>query len=60
PGRDVYDAYHLTGYPETFLIDGKGILLKHTIGPDRWASDSVLAYVDKLIKNQEMPQRASE
>ena len=60
PGRDAFDAYHLTGYPETFLIDGKGVLLKHTIGPDRWASDSVLAYVDKLIKDQETPQRASE
>jgi cytochrome c biogenesis protein CcmG, thiol:disulfide interchange protein DsbE len=60
PGRSVYGAYHLTGTPETFLIDRNGIILKHTIGADRWASDAVLAYVDKLIKVQEMPQRASE
>jgi len=60
PGRDVYSAFHLTGTPETFLIDRNGIILKHTIGADRWASDSVLAYVDKLIKEQETPQRASE
>ena len=60
PGRSVYGAYHLTGTPETFLIDRNGIILKHTIGADRWASDAVLAYVDKLIKEQEMPQRASE
>ena len=60
PGRNVYSAYHLTGTPETFLIDRNGIILKHTIGADRWASDSVLAYIDKLIKDQEMPQRASE
>ena len=60
PGREVYGAYHLTGTPETFLIDRNGILLKHTIGADRWASNAVLAYVDKLIKDQETPQRASE
>lgn len=60
PGRDVYSAYHLTGTPETFLIDGNGILLKHTIGPDRWASPAVMASVEKLIAKQETPQRASE
>ena len=60
PGREVYNSFHLTGTPETFLIDGNGILLKHTIGADRWASDAVLAYVDKLIQKQETPQRASE
>jgi len=59
PGRSVYNAYRLTGTPETFLIDRNGIILKHTIGADRWASDSVLAYVDKLIKAQEAPQSAS-
>jgi peroxiredoxin len=60
PGRDVYSAYHLTGTPETFIIDRNGILLKHTIGADRWASDSILASMDKLIRNQETEQRASE
>jgi peroxiredoxin len=59
PGRTVYNAYHLTGTPETFLINGNGIILKHYIGADRWASDSLLAYVDKLIKAQETPQSAS-
>jgi len=59
PSRTVYNAYHLTGTPETFLIDGNGIILKHTIGADRWASDSVLASVDKMIKAQETSQRAS-
>jgi hypothetical protein len=56
PGRTVYNAYHLTGTPETFLIDRNGIIPKHTIGADRWASDSVLAYVDKLIKAQRRPR----
>jgi cytochrome c biogenesis protein CcmG/thiol:disulfide interchange protein DsbE len=60
PGRSVYNAFHLTGTPETFLIDRNGIILRHTIGADRWASDSVLAGLDKLIKQQEMPQVASD
>ena len=59
PGRSVYTDYRLTGTPETFLIDRDGIILKHTIGADRWASDSVLASVEKMIKAQETPQRAS-
>ena len=60
PGRDAYSAYHLTGTPETFIIDRNGILLKHTIGADRWASDSMLAKFEKLIEKQETEQRASE
>ena len=60
PGRNVYNAFHLTGTPETFLIDRNGIILRHTIGADRWASDAVLAGVDQLIKKQEMPDRASD
>jgi len=60
PGRSVYNAFHLTGTPETFLIDRNGIILRHTIGADRWASDAVLEYVDKLIRQQEEPQRASK
>jgi peroxiredoxin len=60
PGRSVYNAFHLTGTPETFLIDRNGIILRHTIGADRWASDAVLAGVDQLIKKQEMPDRASD
>lgn len=59
-GREVYNAYHLTGTPETFLIDGNGVLLKHTVGADRWASPAVLAAVDKMIQKTETPQRASE
>jgi cytochrome c biogenesis protein CcmG/thiol:disulfide interchange protein DsbE len=60
PGRDVYNAYQLTGTPETFIIDRNGILLKHRIGADRWASDSMLASMDKLIQKQETEQRAAE
>jgi peroxiredoxin len=60
PGRTVYNAFHLTGTPETFLIDRNGIILKHTIGADRWASDAVMAKMDKLIKEQETPLTASE
>jgi peroxiredoxin len=60
PGRSVYNAFHLTGTPETFLIDRDGIILRHTIGTERWASDAMMEYMDKLIKKQEMPQRASD
>jgi peroxiredoxin len=60
PGRDVYTAYQMTGTPETFIIDRDGVLLERHIGAERWASDSRLAAMEKLIQKQETDQRASQ
>jgi cytochrome c biogenesis protein CcmG/thiol:disulfide interchange protein DsbE len=42
--QDIYDAYGLTGQPETFLIDAEGTIVAHIPGaiPDR-------AYLDQLL-----------
>lgn len=43
-------AYGLTGVPETFIIDKRGILRKKVIGPADWASPQVVSFISELIK----------
>lgn len=44
PGR-----YGVTGYPETFIIDRDGQVIKHVIGPEEWYSPAMIAYFDSLL-----------
>jgi peroxiredoxin len=48
-GRGPAARYHTTGYPETFVLDRAGILLRHTVGPAEWDSAESLAYFRRLI-----------
>lgn len=41
--------YGVTGVPETYIIDGKGILAHKTIGPSQWDSPEVIANLKKLM-----------
>ncbi len=43
-------AYGLTGVPETFVVDKKGILRKKIIGPASFDSPDAIAYLTKLIE----------
>ncbi len=43
-------AYGLTGVPETYIIDKKGILREKVIGPAPWDSPEALAIITKLLK----------
>ncbi|MBX3028035.1 TlpA family protein disulfide reductase [bacterium] len=44
PGR-----FGVTGYPETFVIDRDGRVIKHVIGPEEWMDPRVIAYFEDLI-----------
>ena len=44
PGR-----YGVTGYPETFIIDREGRVIKHTIGPEDWNSEPSYQYFTRLL-----------
>ncbi|UCD77912.1 MAG: TlpA family protein disulfide reductase [Desulfobacterales bacterium] len=46
----IRDSYKITGVPETFIIDKKGILVKKVIGPLDWSSPEILRYIRKLIQ----------
>jgi peroxiredoxin len=39
----------VTGFPETFVIDRDGQVIKHVIGPDEWTDPEVIAYFEELL-----------
>jgi peroxiredoxin len=43
-------VYGITGVPESFIIDHKGILIKKIIGPVDWAAPNVFQFFNELIQ----------
>lgn len=43
------NSYRTTGVPESFLIDGKGKIVKHVIGSFEWDSPQITKYFEDLI-----------
>jgi peroxiredoxin len=41
--------YGVTGYPETFIIDRDGQVVRHVIGPEEWDDPAIIAYVEALL-----------
>lgn len=42
-------GYGVTGVPETYIIDGTGVLVHKVIGPSQWDTPEVVANLNKLI-----------
>lgn len=42
-------VYGITGVPETFIIDKKGMIVKKVIGPMDWSSPEVIAFIEGLL-----------
>lgn len=40
--------YGTTGWPETFIIDRRGIVRRKFVGPVEWTNPSIVAYLEKL------------
>jgi len=59
PDATLAPRYGATGYPETFIIDRNGQVVKHTIGPAEWASDEWIAYFEQLLAPPVDVERAS-
>jgi peroxiredoxin len=55
PGQRVKQDYRVTGFPETFLIDGNGIVLKKYIGPYPWDDARMIAEVEQFLRTVESP-----
>ena len=49
PENRASKTYGITGVPETFIIDKKGVIVK-IIGPLAWDSPDVAAFLDGLLK----------
>jgi peroxiredoxin len=52
PEGKTYRLYGLTGVPETFIIDKKGIVIHKIIGPQNWTNREWLDYFDRILRDQ--------
>lgn len=59
PAGEVPPRYGVTGYPETFIIDRNGQVVRHFIGPEDWDSDDAYRYFDELLEQKARPAQAS-
>jgi peroxiredoxin len=58
PGHQVSDLYKVFKWPETFLIDANGNVVKH-VWVEHWADPGVMAVVENLVNQAETNQQAS-
>ncbi len=49
PGKDAYASFGATGVPETFMIDARGRLAEHYIGPRDWDEPRYARAVKRLL-----------
>jgi peroxiredoxin len=51
PGGTVArGAYRTTGYPETFVVDAKGVIVETYVGPADWDTPDALEHFRRLLK----------
>jgi cytochrome c biogenesis protein CcmG, thiol:disulfide interchange protein DsbE len=58
PGQQIRNTYKVRGYPETFIIDRNGSVLKYIIGPQHWSDPKVMGTIETMIKDQETKESA--
>ena len=49
PEQQSYDEYHVSGLPETFLLDASGQLVEHFVGPRDWDQPRYASVVRRLL-----------
>src|SRR5436189_1865585 len=60
PGHQIANLYKVNKYPETFLIDANGSVVKHVwTEPRGWSSPQVMKTVENLILQAETKQQTS-
>ena len=52
PGQAVGKRYGLTGVPETFIIDKKGVILKKVVGAMDWSAPNVVSFLAEAAASQ--------
>ena len=48
--QQVGKLYGITGVPETFVIDKKGVIVKKVVGGMDWSAPEVINFIDGLMK----------
>ncbi len=49
-GQKAGKRYGITGVPETFIVDKKGVILKKVIGPIDWSDPTVAEFLEDAMK----------
>jgi peroxiredoxin len=60
PGKRIASRYNVYKFPETYVIDGNGIVVKHYISERVWSNATYISMIEDLIKKQETPQSAAQ
>jgi thiol-disulfide isomerase/thioredoxin len=47
-GQKINGLYGTTGFPETFVIDRSGKIVRKFIGPQEWTSPEIVDYLKKM------------
>ncbi len=50
PTQQTGKRYGITGVPETFIVDKKGVILKKVVGPIDWSDPMVAGFLDNAMK----------
>jgi cytochrome c biogenesis protein CcmG/thiol:disulfide interchange protein DsbE len=50
PEGTIKSTYQITGVPESFIVNKKGILVEKIIGPRNWADPAAVRYLRDLIR----------
>ena len=48
PGKKIYDAYGVTGFPETFFVNRQGIIVRKYVGP--LDEQTLAAFMEELLQ----------
>jgi len=48
PAQKAAKLYHTDGWPETYIIDKKGVIRRKVVGPQDWASPEIRTYLNGL------------
>jgi cytochrome c biogenesis protein CcmG/thiol:disulfide interchange protein DsbE len=49
PSKKIASDYGTSMWPETYIINRKGVIVRKIIGPQDWNSPELLAYFDALL-----------
>ncbi len=49
PDKEVAQAYQTFRFPETFLVDGEGVVVERYIGPKEWDAPAYVARIRRLL-----------
>jgi peroxiredoxin len=60
PGKRIASKYNVYKFPETYLIDANGVVLKHYIGAKTWSNLTYLNTIDDYIKKSDSPKSVAK